>query len=96
MFLCLIESLALLLCLRLIDRLVLILCMLLLAGFNKWRAVAYFWRLRVAQADELMRRKISEAYPVESYLPSAIPALTAPMQEFPEAPTSNIQGLYER
>merc|ERR1712178_175680 len=62
----------------------------LVRGFNKWRAVAYFWRVRQSQAEALMREKVLEAYPVEHYLPSALPMLTAPMPEIPDLPASNL------
>jgi len=65
----------------------------LVKGFNKWRAVAYFWRVRQSQAEAIMREKVLEAYPVEHYLPSALPMLQAPMPEIPELPCSSIHGM---
>jgi len=65
----------------------------LVKGFNKWRAVAYFWRVRQTQAEALLREKVLEAYPVEHYLPSALPMLQAPMPEIPDLPASNIHDM---
>merc|ERR1711918_88842 len=53
----------------------------LVKGFNTWRSVAYHWRLRQLQAEHKLRVKVKDAYPVEHWLPTALPHLTSPMKQ---------------
>merc|ERR1711988_1709380 len=62
----------------------------LVKGFNTWRSVAYHWRLRQLQAEHKLRVKVKDAYPVEHWLPTALPRLTSPMKQLPALPCSNI------
>merc|ERR1711903_273465 len=62
----------------------------LVKGFNTWRSVAYHWRLRQLQAEHKLRVKVKDAYPVEHWLPTALPHLNSPLKELPALQVSNI------
>eukprot|EP00658_Telonema_sp_P-2_P065109 TRINITY_DN54442_c0_g1_i2.p1 TRINITY_DN54442_c0_g1~~TRINITY_DN54442_c0_g1_i2.p1 ORF type:complete len:101 (+),score=26.24 TRINITY_DN54442_c0_g1_i2:61-363(+) len=62
----------------------------LVKGFNTWRSVAYHWRLRQVQAEYKLRTKVRDAYPVEQWLPSALPHLSSPKKELPPLAHTNL------
>merc|ERR1712195_176349 len=57
---------------------------------NTSGSVAYHWRLRQLQAEHKLRVKVKDAYPVEQWLPSALPHLNSPMKELPALPAGNL------
>merc|ERR1712086_689034 len=74
------------------------------ACFNKWKdALAdarhqqymmtqslISWRLRQLQAEHKLRMGVKDAYPVEQWLPSALPHLNTPLKKLPALPAGNL------
>merc|ERR1711959_491795 len=63
----------------------------LVKGFNTWRTVAYQWRLRQTEAENKLREKVADAYPVENWLGSSAKVHLESRMDLPAlCPATNI------